>query len=164
MLRFSFFFSPSMSVCFLSILVLKVFLSPPAAYGESSLLVLHAGVGFLSFFATQDLSGRQEKGETEHTLAAPASHDFTTNDSKKIRRGTEMSGFVSPGFQRASGSPLGHHLPAQFLLLRQLHPYRHAGYVAARLLGHPARGSVSCFDPSAILNTDSLKLKVGFCV
>lgn len=39
-----------------------------AAYWESSLLVLHAGVGFLSFFASPDLSGHQEEGEPGHSF------------------------------------------------------------------------------------------------
>lgn len=53
--------------------------------------------------------------------------------------------FALPGLQRASGSPFGHHLPAQFLLLRQLHSHRHFGHATSRLLGHPAGGNV-CSD------------------
>lgn len=45
----------------------KLFFSS-TAYGESSLLVLHAGAGFLSFFASSDLSGHQKEGEPLHSF------------------------------------------------------------------------------------------------
>lgn len=71
------------------------------------------------------------------------------NDTLMIHQGNFLlircAMFALPGLQGASGSPFGHHFPAQFLLLRQLHSHRHFGHATSRLLGHPAGGNV-CSD------------------
>lgn len=46
----------------------KFFFFLSAAHGESSLLVLHAGVGLLHLFASPHLSGHQEKGKPRHLI------------------------------------------------------------------------------------------------